>query len=218
MTRTELMGNIDVVLCALLHLGGDQRKVHTEDVAFEAFKLAPERFGWLLQKYQEKGFPDKELVRTALRHAKERPERPLRGRSGIDASGKNTDGWMFTPAGVVWIRENLPRIEEALGIARPRAKPLDAARLIKRVKDEPLFRRFTCGQKLGEADRYAFTDMLNSSPDAPTRVVTAKFQRLCTLAETAADPDVKAFLAECSRAFARLLETTDGNGIDEEGE
>jgi hypothetical protein len=45
MTEPEL-SNIDVVLYALFKLGGDERKIHTEEIAYEAYSLAKERFGW----------------------------------------------------------------------------------------------------------------------------------------------------------------------------
>jgi hypothetical protein len=39
------ISNIDVVLYALLKLGGHERKLHTEEIAYEAYALAKERFG-----------------------------------------------------------------------------------------------------------------------------------------------------------------------------
>ena len=217
MTQTELRSNIDVVLYALMQQGGDQHKVHTEDIAHEAFILAKERFGWKLPQFRE--FPDKEPVRSALMDAaKAKYGSLVSGRSGTTAGGKDADGWMFTPAGVRWIRDNQQRIDIALKGVRPQAKPTDAGRFIRMMKDQPLFQRFVDGSKLVVADRYAFTDMLNSSPDAPIKVVKAKFDRLRTQAEAAADPDVKKFLAECACVFASLLGTMDSNGNNKEGE
>ncbi len=43
MTEPEL-SNVDVVLYALFKLGGDERKIHTEEIAYEAHSLAKERF------------------------------------------------------------------------------------------------------------------------------------------------------------------------------
>jgi len=38
--------NIDVVVYALFKLGGYERKIHTEEIAYEAYCLAKERFAW----------------------------------------------------------------------------------------------------------------------------------------------------------------------------
>jgi hypothetical protein len=85
MTEPEL-SNIDVVLYALFKLGGDERKIHTEEIAYEAYSLAKERFGWRLSRFRDMGFPDKEPVRRAL----------------MDAAKKNTvilpsGGQVYTP-------------------------------------------------------------------------------------------------------------------------
>jgi len=65
MAEQEL-SNVDVVVYAVFKLGGHERKVHTEEVAYEAYQLAKERFGWRLPKFRKKGFPNKEPVRFRL--------------------------------------------------------------------------------------------------------------------------------------------------------
>jgi hypothetical protein len=80
MTEPEL-SNVDVVLYALFKLGGDERKIHTEEIAYEAHSLAKERFAWRLSRFR-----DKEPVRRAL----------------MDAAKENTailprGGQMYTP-------------------------------------------------------------------------------------------------------------------------
>jgi hypothetical protein len=49
MSDSELT-NIDIALYALYDLGGHEKKVHTEEVAYRAYELAEERFGWRLPR------------------------------------------------------------------------------------------------------------------------------------------------------------------------
>lgn len=216
--KTEL-SNIDVVLYALLRLDGHRRKVHTEDVAYESYKLAKERFGWRLQKFREMNFPDKEPVRVALMDAaKEKYGSLVEGRSGVEASGKERDGWRFTPSGAAWIRENVERIEHALGIARPKTSQRETSQFLRQMRTQPLFKRFLEVGTLKGESRYAFTDMLIISPDAPRDIITLKFDRLRSMAELVGDRDIKRFLEACAEAFTELLTKSDvenkpeGNG------
>src|SRR5258707_1596412 len=104
MTEPEL-SNIDLVVYALFKLGGDERKIHTEEIAYEAYSLAKERFGWRLRRFRDMGFPDKEPVRRALMDAaKEKYVHLAERRAGVHAQGKDTDGRALTPASLTWIR------------------------------------------------------------------------------------------------------------------
>lgn len=98
--KTDALTNIDIVLYALLLLDGHKQRVHTEDIAHRSFTLAKDRFGWRLQKYREMDIPDKEPVRISLMDAaKEKYGALVEGRSGVEATGKDIDGWTFTPPG-----------------------------------------------------------------------------------------------------------------------
>ena len=67
--RNDELTNIDIVLYALFRLGGHNHKVHTEEVAYESYKLAKDRFGWRLPKFREMDFPDKDPIRVSLTDA-----------------------------------------------------------------------------------------------------------------------------------------------------
>lgn len=111
MSDSELT-NIDIALYALYDLGGHEKKVHTEEVAYRAYELAEERFGWRLPRFREKRFPDKEPVRIALMDAaKVKNHQLVDGRSGVEAKGKDVDGWFFTP-GQSTYRQRLASILE----------------------------------------------------------------------------------------------------------
>ncbi len=44
---TDTLSNIDIALYALHLLGGQDHRVHTEDVALKCFELAPTQFSWV---------------------------------------------------------------------------------------------------------------------------------------------------------------------------
>lgn len=216
MTNKELT-NVDVTLFALLQLGGFEKRVHTEQIAYKAFELDPARFSWRLKEFRDKRFPDKEPVRIALMDAAKLKYGALvDGRSGVEASGKDADGWMFTPAGAKWIREREESITRRLGLERSKLHQTETARFLKQVKSQPLFAKFKEHADLADESQFAFTDMLNVSPDAPRAIVSKKFRRLWSIAELAGDAEVREFLQACSRAFSTLLAKTDTASSDEE--
>ena len=61
------LGLIDYVLAALLRLGGEAGVVDLEDIAVEAYRLAPDRFRW-----RRHDFPNLELVRVTISDANKR--------------------------------------------------------------------------------------------------------------------------------------------------
>ena len=203
--KLDELTNIDIVLYALFQCDGHKHKVHTEEIAYKAYMLAKDRFGWRLRKYREMDFPDKEPVRISLMDAaKEKYGSLVEGRSGVEASGKDIDGWTFTPQGARWIREHQNRIEGKLGREQSKISKTDASRFIKKMKDQPLFQSFV-KDNLSAENRYALTDMLNTSPDAPKSIVTKKYRRLRSTAELAADKEILRFLDECVATFPELL-------------
>jgi len=203
--KIDELTNIDIVLYALFQRDGHKHKVHTEEIAYEAYMLAKDRFGWRLRKFREMDFPDKEPVRISLMDAaKEKYGSLVEGRSGVEASGKDIDGWTFTPQGARWIREHQNRIEGNLGREQSKISKTDASRFIKKMKDQPLFRSFVRDSLRAES-RYALTDMLNTSPDAPKSIVVKKYRRLRSTAELAADKEILRFLDACVTTFPELL-------------
>lgn len=80
---------IDVVIVALANLGGATQAVDIEDVAIEAHRLVPHRFGWRRHPEQV----DLAGVRDGLSDAR-KPE------NGSLVVGERKQGWILTPAGV----------------------------------------------------------------------------------------------------------------------
>jgi len=197
------LSKMDVALYALYKLGGVSKKIRTEEIAWEAYRLAKEKFSWCLPKFIKMGFPDKLTVLIALETAhKQKYGRLVLGRAGRDAGGK-LDGWIFTPQGVKWIRENEKRILD--GLTREEKAPVipkrDAERFIKKLKTDPFFKFYQEKKDLSNATQYMFTDMLVCAPDASKDIIKQKFEQLYSNAELANDLEILDFLNVCKEKF-----------------
>ena len=102
------LGLIDYVMAALLRLGGDGRVVDLEDIAVEAYKLAPDRFRWRRHDY-----PNLELVRVTLSDANKRGPLVLYDRKGRK----------LTVEGIRLAAEVLSRLDYRSGGAARRRAP-----------------------------------------------------------------------------------------------
>lgn len=204
-SKNEL-SNIDIALFALYKCNGISKKVHTEEVAWEAYNLAKERFSWRLAKFKEKGFPDKTPVRFALEAAKKKENGSLViGRTGGDINRPALEGWRFTPAGAEWIKKNAERIAKALKQEAPDLPKLVANRFIRQLKNDPCFVSFIKDVNLNEVSAYMFTDMLGCAPDASKEIIQQKFDHILTTANLVKDKEILRFLRGCAVKFANLI-------------
>ena len=88
------MNRVEIVILAMLRLGGDSKGLDMEDVAVECHRLSPKMFSW--RKY-----PDQInliLVANAMSDAK-------RSRNGELVNGGQNQGWRLTMAGQEWAQE-----------------------------------------------------------------------------------------------------------------
>jgi hypothetical protein len=204
-SKTEL-SNMDIALFALYKLGGISKKVHTEYIAWEAYKLAKERFSWRLPEFREKSFPDKTPVRFALEQAKKKEFGKLvTGRAGGDINRPELEGWRFTPQGAEWIKNNEGRILKYLGQKAPDLPKLVADRFVKQLKNDPSFVSFQKDLNLDEVSSYMFTDMLACAPDASKEIIRQKFERILSTANLVNDKGILQFLDACAKKFAQML-------------
>lgn len=199
------LSNMDIALFALYKQGGISKKVHTEEIAWEAFQLAKDRFSWRLLKFRQMGFPDKTPVRFVLEQAKKKETGKLvSGRSGGDAGGE-LEGWCFTSQGAKWIKENESRILENLKQKALNVPKREAMRFITKIKLDSFFKYYQEKGTLENASQYMFTDMLVCAPDASKNIVKQKFEQLCSNAELMGDKEILDFLAACREKFADLV-------------
>ncbi|HUC20391.1 MAG TPA: hypothetical protein VMR98_02770 [Candidatus Polarisedimenticolaceae bacterium] len=101
----------EVVLFALFRLGGWEKRVHTEDIALECFKLFPSKFSWV--RHPE--YPDMQPARYALEDLK-KPRNPLVEGESERKQAASMGGWRLTPLGVHWIEANRRSLEQSLSI------------------------------------------------------------------------------------------------------
>lgn len=214
--KEPTLSNVDIVVFALYRLGGLEKKIHTEKIALECFRLAKKRFSWRLSEFSK--FPDKEPVRIALMDAaKEKHGALVEGRSGVEASGKESDGWVLTPAGARWIAENTERIEQKLDLFGAGTNRPDALRIKKRFHQDPAFKKFLQQGSLSEVSQYEFTDMLNCTPDASRSTIQKKFERLKAQASILDDDSIRNFIQACKERFKDLLVEKIAGGENETG-
>jgi hypothetical protein len=94
--------NIEIVTIAAFLLGGDAKKVDTEDIAVKANDLAPGRFTW-------KKYPDQiniDNVRKRLSDAKNKDRFSY-------LSGDFSTGWKLTRAGLKLVNDKLKFLDES---------------------------------------------------------------------------------------------------------
>lgn len=198
MNKYEL-SNLDVTLFVLYKLGGAHKKIHTEYIAWEAFRLAPERFSWRLKEFRAKKIPDKTPVRHALELGKKEGNLVI-GQAGGDRAGKR-EGWELTPEGVVWMEKNLKRISSALNKEVPSFPRKEALRFLKKIEKTQLFSLYLKNKDLSRASNYMLADMLNCTPEAPKETIKRIFDRFYNTAIEVKDKKILNFFEQCINAF-----------------
>ncbi|MGA3142279.1 MAG: hypothetical protein ABSF10_04460 [Verrucomicrobiota bacterium] len=90
-SKAKALSNHEIVTLAVYLLGGDSKRIDTEDIAVKANELAPGRFAW--RKYPNQ--INIENVRTFLSDAK-------KPKNGAYLIGAGKDGWILTGAGLTF--------------------------------------------------------------------------------------------------------------------
>lgn len=201
---TDSPTNVEVVTFVLAELQ-EGKPVHLERIAVRAYELAPGPFRWDLDKFAD--LIDKDKVRVSLTDA----EKPNKGAlvesvgSRRKGQSKKTDFWRLTSAGTKWIQDNEGRLRVALSVSTPRFKRGRADALRRRLEESALFGEFRSAQRVS-TDPYAFTDLLECSPDAANSVVARRLDDLRAQTQMLDDSELMAFLDACAHAHADMLE------------
>jgi hypothetical protein len=201
MSKPSEVSNVDVVVYVLGLLGGAEKTVYSEEVAAKCYEVAQARFSWRLPAYREMGWPDKYIVKTALEDAKKDDYGALvEGSYALDIA---KDGWRLTPKGAAWFRQRAEHIEKNIGsrekgLSVPRR---EEQRFLKQMRSQPLYEAYAKTGGLVTATRFAFTDMLNCSPDTSEDTLISKFKRLRARAELVGDEEIIRFLDACRVTF-----------------
>ena len=200
--KESSLSNVDIVVYALYLCGGVDKKIHTEHIAKRCYELAPDRFSWKLYSY-----PDKEPARIALHDAmKEEKGALVEGRSGMEAKGKELDGWTITLAGVKWLKVSEKYLKACLRGPKKEANRAEREKFERRVRDSSAYKRFAGHSgKADDIKDFEFTEMLRCSPDASAEAMQKKFNALIKKAEDVESDEIINFLELCREKFKGLL-------------
>lgn len=196
----EELTNVDIVLYSLYLLGGSRRKIFTEDIAKKCFELAQDRFSW--RRYPE--YPDIEPTRKSLMEARNQ-KGLISGRAGEVKGTKPSDGWIFSPEGVLWIEKNKSRIERAFGKKQKPIKRTEFSKKIAELESSNAFLKFLKEKTCNNIKAYEFTDFLNVSLDTPPSVIKSRIQTVKALAASEKREKLLTFIALCEKSFSKLI-------------
>jgi hypothetical protein len=192
------VSNVLLALAALDHLGGATKFVDIEDVAIEAFKVAPDRFGWRTKKE----YPSWERVRTAFVHANQSEQR--RGATALVISDTEGSSWKLTADGVTFVRKNAAKTAAATGRKRSRAGAASpSGRRTREIRRHSAFTRFLQGASVSDIERYELAEVLVCPPDSSAALVMRKLDVARAAALDVDDADVLRFLTEIAREVGR---------------
>lgn len=196
------LSNIDIVLYILDNLGGAIKKVPTEDIALECFKLIPSRFSWVLHPRH----PDMEPVRKALFAARSEVGGALvAGRHGKTKENQVSDGWIFTPNGIHWIEKNKDRIELLLGSKQKAVKRTQIDKKIFEFKNSTAFKKFLNDKTCENIHGYEFTYFLNANLDTPSAILRDRIDKIRAIASKAKEDEIVEFINKAETHFSNLL-------------
>ena len=196
------LSNMDIAVYALHLLGGWQRRVHTEDIALQCYKLAPSKFSWV--KYPQ--YPDATPARFALEAAKKQKQGVLvRGESERKRTKDNIGGWMLTVNGIEWTKANRKRIEDYLGEHVATGDRLLVDRKLRELTESAAFRRFRNLREQAVISHSEFALSLVCTVNTTAEVLNDRLDQLNSIAEELKTGDIKSYVDFCRKRFGSLL-------------
>jgi hypothetical protein len=205
-----VVANTDIVMYVIYLLGGSDHKVHTEDIAYEAAKIAPDKFAWTLEKYKKYSYPDKLVTSKAfdgIRHKGCKGDKGDKGqliKGKSDRNSVSSDGFMLTSEGKKWIKANKKRIVEWIESKKQKV-PGDISRFIESIRNQELYKVFDSHGSLSLATPKMLFDMLMCTVDAPSNIIERKFNEIKDKAKAIDHDDILGFLECCSNRFDDFL-------------
>lgn len=201
----EVVPNRELVVYALWLLGGEAKRVHTEDIAQKCYELFPHSFSWT--RYPQ--YPDKDIVRVALTDARKPQYGTLvEGRSGqkrgLAAKTKRApiqDGWILTAAGIEWVQDNVSILEKYASVGQIREHRQRLLQQLRRVKDHNLYSDYLKGRNEFHPSLGDLADLFRCRVDADQRTWNKRFESLRGKAQGAGDSELLEFLEQCMKAY-----------------
>lgn len=185
----EQLSVLDYVLVALVRLGGDAVMVDVEDIAVEAYALAPERFRW-----RRHDFPNLEFVRVATSGSNKGSAR-LVLREGPRR--------MLTVEGVARARDVMRRIDAAPGVRDDTLRRKDLADLA-RMESHPAFLAWH-ERGVAGPDAVDLADPARCSVSTPLPVFADRLRRVQAIAAHWRREELARFLGEAADHLAITL-------------
>jgi len=182
----EQLSVLDYVLVALLRLGGDTAMIDIEDVAVEAYTIAPERFRWRRHDY-----PNLEFVRVAT------------GGSTKDAGRlllREGPGRMLTVEGVARARAAMARIDAGPGTRDDTLRRKDLAD-VARMEAHPAFAAWR-ERGVDGPDAVDLADLARCSLSTPLTVFEDRLRRAQAVAAHWNRGELARFLGEAADHLA----------------
>jgi len=190
MPNTEAPRLTDYVLLALLNLGGDAAMVDIEDIAVEAYRLAPQRFKW--RKYDH---PSLEAVRVALNDL---------NRRGAAMVLRGGFGRMLTARGAERARSQATRFELTTELREDDALRRRATAELARIESHPAYARWRADGWTA-VDAVDLADMVRCSVSTPPAAFLSRVQRMEAEAARWHRGELQQFMAEAADRLPRLL-------------
>jgi hypothetical protein len=193
--------------------GADESFADVEDIAEQAFKLSPQRFGWRTKPYPSDKTVVQAIADLEAKHAKdELTRRGVRDQAdkmatrrlttaGRDAARKVAE--KFAGKNFADLRSGMAHIQ-APGSEAPKPKPAERRRAqgdLLELHRHAAFQAWAENGDMGTIERWQLYDALRCLPDAPWQTVQLEKDRLTGLAEQWADADVLAFLNDLTKAL-----------------
>jgi hypothetical protein len=189
------INNILIAVYALYRIGGAEKDLHTEDIALECFKIAPDRFCWT--RYPQ--YPD---IQPAMKRLWDAKKMNL-------VRGSAKKGWALTPTGLDWLKPQIPKVESPLeAIRKATAKPVDRAqrnKVLNDVEQHEAFQKFRALRQKAEIRDFEFVDVLRCGLDSSPDVIRDRLERLRGQAHDAERKDIIDFVVFCEERFSKLL-------------
>lgn len=191
MPSRKQLGLVDYALAALLRLGGDNAFVDLEDVAVQAYKLAPERF-----RLRRHDYPNVELTRVVLSDANKRGQHLV----VYDRTGRK-----LTVEGARRAADALNYIDAAGGSA-PRDDTLRRQDLaeIARMEGHPAFERWRLAG-MAAVDAVDLADLVRCAASTPVRLFVDRLRSNQAIAAQWHRDELALFLGEAADNLPRLI-------------
>lgn len=184
------LGLVDYALAALLRLGGDTGSVDLEDIAVEAYKLAPDMFRW-----RRHDFPNLESVRVALKDA---------NRQGAQLVLYDRQGRKLTVDGVRRATAVLNRMNAGAEARRDDALRRQALAEVARMEGHPAFTRWRQGGMVA-VDAVDLADLVRCAASTPVKQFVDRLRSNQTTAAHWQRDDLSRFLGEAADDLPRLI-------------